>query len=210
MYPITISAKTEFTKRQKKNLRRFGLEWDGLNYIGYIPNENKVKKIKYYCQQHHLNFKLNNPLGNRSSDYRRVFFIYHEPQILGKYYICAYCGRLMNKDKMTVDHIYPIGKSSKSVKYQRMLEKKGIKNINDPKNLVAACKVCNQRKSAKGGLWIFRGKIGRYKLFWLIRWLIRLCLIILLCYYLFFVLHIQNDEIWISIKKAFERMLNGF
>ncbi len=203
MYPITISSRKEFTKRQQKKLKKMGLEWDGLHFCGYIPAQRQVNKIKYYCQQHHLNFKITNSLGNRSSDYRRIFFIYHKPQVMDKYYICAYCGKLMIKDKLTVDHLYPIGKSSKSVKYQAKLERRGIKNINDPKNLVAACKRCNSAKSAKTGMWILRGRLGRYKAYWILRRTVEMILVAVIVYYLFFVLHIQNDfsEIWKYIEK---------
>ena len=207
MYPVRVSAKTEFTRRQKKSLKRFGLEYDGLDYVGYIERKGRVTKIRNYCDQHHLKFKLNNSLGNRSSDYRRVFFIYHKPQVMGKYYICAYCGKWMIKDKMTVDHLYPIGKSSKSIKYQEKLERRGLKNINDPRNLVAACKSCNQHKSARTGLWIFKGKIGRYKYIWYFRYLIRILILAMIIYLLFFKLRIQTNynEILSQFLKYLER-----
>ena len=181
MYPVTVSSQN-FTRRQQRFLKKQGFEWDGLNFVGYIPSERTVKKIKYYCQNHRLKFKINNSLGTRSGDYRRIFFIYNKPAIRDKY-ICAYCGRLLSKDKVTVDHLYPIGKASKSIKYQKKLNRRGMKNINEPKNLVPACKRCNMRKSAKTGLWIIRGKIGRYKYVWYIRWSLRLALFIFIIYW---------------------------
>ena len=181
MYPITVSSQN-FTRRQKKFLEKQGFEWDGLNYVGYLQSERAVKKIKYYCQNHKLRFRINNSLGTRSGDYRRIFFIYNKPAF-GNKYICAYCGRLLNKDKVTVDHLYPIGKASKSLKYQKKLNKRGVRNINEPKNLVPACKRCNALKSAKTGLWILRGKIGRYKYIWYLRWLIRFSfLVFIICW----------------------------
>ncbi len=195
MYPVTVLSNNEFTKRQVKALRKFGLEWDGLDFCGYIPQKKTLLKVKYYCQQHHLKFKINNSLGNRSTDYRRIFLKTNKPQFMGKFYICAYCGRLMKESRMTVDHLYPIGRSSKSVKYQEMLESKGIKNINDPKNLVPACRVCNQRKSAKTGIWIIRGHLGRNKYIWYIRWFIRIVIFSALMYLLFVRFHIQDDFI---------------
>ncbi len=183
MYPIIISGKF-FTKKQRRFLRKNGFEWDGLDFVGYIDNDKKIRKLKYYCQQHKFRFKIRNSLGTRSSDYRRIFFIYHKPVIHSKYYLCAYCGRRLTKDKVTVDHLYPVGKAANSLKYQKKLTKKGVKNINDPGNLVAACKACNARKGMKTGLWIFRGKIGRYKTLWYIRWVLRLFLFALICYLL--------------------------
>ncbi len=180
MYPITVSG--QFTKRQKKFLKKYGFEWDGLQFIGYIPNERVVRKLKYYCQSRKLKFKINNSLGTRSGDYRRIFFIYNKPAI-GNKYICAYCGRVLSKEKVTVDHLYPIGKASKSLKYQKKLNRRGVKNINEPRNLVPACKRCNMRKGAKTGIWILRGKIGRYKYVWYFRWAFRLILFIFIVYW---------------------------
>lgn len=183
MYPITISADF-ITKKQQKYLKKHGFEWDGLNFVGYFENEKEILKIKYYCQEHKLKFKINNSLGTRSTDYRRIFFKYNEPQLFGKYYICAYCGKWLKKEKLTVDHLYPVGKASKSLKYQQKLSRRGVKNINEPGNLLPACKNCNMRKSAKTGLWIFRGKIGRYKTLWIIRWILRLIIIALVVWFL--------------------------
>ena len=207
MYPIIVSGRNGISKKQRKKLGRYGLKWDGLECSGVVITQNAVQKIKYYCQSQHLKFKISNSLGNRSGDYRRIFFIYNKPQIMGKYYICAYCGRLRTKDRITVDHIYPIGKASKSLKYQERLRRRGIDNINEPRNLVGACKKCNGKKGAKGGLWILRAKIGKYKYLWYIRWLIRAVIIGLLIYWL-----LNNPEFWRIaidlgglIKKFLER-----
>lgn len=202
MYPITVSSQN-FTRRQQRFLKSQGFEWDGLNFVGYIQSERAVKKIKYYCQNHKLKFKINNSLGTRSSDYRRIFFIYNKPAIRNKY-ICAYCGRLLSKDKVTVDHLYPIGKAAKSVKYQKKLNRRGVKNINEPKNLVPACKRCNMHKSAKTGLWIIRGKIGRYKYIWYIRWVLRLVLFIFIIYWAYKqpVVREYVEKLWQSILSS--------
>ena len=184
MYPISVSGK-RITKLQKKHLKKNGLEWDGLNYVGYINSDRAVNKLRNYCDRHKLRLKINNSLGTRSSDYRRIFFIYNKPMI-GEKYICAYCGRLLKKDKVTVDHLYPVGRASKNLKYQKKLERNGIKNINQPSNLVPACSKCNRMKSSKTGLWIIRGKIGRYKYLWYLRWGMRVTVVITVIFLLWF------------------------
>ena len=46
----------------------------------------------------------------RSSNYRMVFFEENKPAFRNKYYQCAYCGRLLTKDTVTIDHLLPIQK----------------------------------------------------------------------------------------------------
>ena len=185
MYPIVVSSRNDFTRKQKRRLKRYGLKWGGDSFYGLLDSDKKIQSIKYYCQAHKLKFKINNSLGNRSSDYRRIFFIYNKPQLFGKYYICAYCGKLLSKDRLTVDHLYPIGKASKSIKYQKKLSRRGVNNINDAKNLVGSCSRCNSRKGAKAGFWIIKGKLGKSKTLWYIRWLIRFSLVVAIFYYVF-------------------------
>lgn len=184
MYPVIVSGRKGISKKQRRKLAKYGLKWDGLNCSGVVITQRSVQKVKYYCQSQHLRFKISNALGNRSGDYRRIFFIYNKPQIFEKYYICAYCGRLKTKDKITVDHIYPIGKASKSLKYQAKLKRRGIENINDPNNLIGACRRCNSKKGAKVGIWILRAKIGKYKYLWYLRWIIRAVIIGFIIYFL--------------------------
>ena len=92
----------------------------------------------------------------RSSNYRMVFFEENKPAFRNKYYQCAYCGRLLTKDTVTIDHLLPIQKVKRN------------KDRNDPRNLVAACDTCNKKKGSKGGWWIALGLIGRYPVFWMI------------------------------------------
>ena len=187
MYPVTVSSRNEyFTRKQKRRLKRFGLAWDGYEFHGLFDSEKKIVNIKYYCQQHRLNFKISNAMGNRSTNYRSVFFSHNEPKMFGKYYICSYCGKLLSQKNTTVDHLYPIGKSSKSIKYQKKLKKKGIYNINSVNNLVAACARCNKRKSDNAGFWIFKGRIGQYKWLWFIRWILKFLIFVGILYLLIF------------------------
>ena len=100
----------------------------------------------------------------RSSNYRNTFFANCEP-LHGKYW-CAYCGRRLNKKDVVVDHIIPIGAVKESRRAGRALRGQ---SINNPGNLVAACRKCNIKKGDKAGLWVVRAKLGRHRWFHLTR-----------------------------------------
>lgn len=61
----------------------------------------------------------------------------------------------------------------------------GIRDVNDPRNLVPSCAKCNSHKSAKMGLWIARGKIGQLTWLWMIRKISRLMIVVIALYILY-------------------------
>ncbi len=176
-YPITVSGSHLDEKEKSKVLTRAGLSWDGIDYSGQVSG-HRLKKLRKFAkaQVPPLRIRINNSLGRRRADYRRRFFAGHKPDI-GKRYICVYCGKWLKKDKVTVDHLFPVGPVSRDVKLQKKLERKGIHNINDIRNMVAACHSCNQNKADKMGLWILRGRIGRHPGIWFLRYLLRAAVI---------------------------------
>jgi high-affinity Fe2+/Pb2+ permease len=103
----------------------------------------------------------------RSTGYRKDYLKKHKG-FFG-IYTCAYCGRLITKKNMQVDHIYPIGQVKTTMKGKAFViantfwkgSKESDKGINGTWNTVSACPACNHKKSDKGGLWIWRGYIGR-------------------------------------------------
>ena len=88
----------------------------------------------------------------RSNNYRYQF-INEYPGVLG-FYCCSYCGKIVSKKYMQVDHIVSIDYANRHPKYANF-------DINKLSNLTPSCKRCNLKKSNKGGLWIIRGKIGQ-------------------------------------------------
>ena len=169
-YPITISGRS-YTPESEKYLKRKGLRYDGIEYHGFV-SKGRLKKMQAFAAEQGLTFRIDNELGRRRADYRRRYFSSHTPDI-GKRYICVYCGKWMIRENTTVDHLYPVGRVSRDLALQKKLSGKGIQNINDPKNLVAACKSCNDRKKDAMGSWILKGKLGRHKWLWWIRYLLR-------------------------------------
>ena len=168
-YPVTVSGNHLQEKSVQRRLVRYGLTDDGIDFSGQVTKGN-YRKIRKYCEKNDLTVRLTNALGRRRADYRRRFFRSHKPDI-GKRYICVYCGKWLKREKVSVDHLYPIGQASRDVRLQKKLSRQGIRNINDPKNLVAACQSCNARKANQMGLWILRGKLGRHPGFWLLLYL---------------------------------------
>ena len=99
----------------------------------------------------------------RSSGYRQEFLAAagNGP------YRCRYCNRKLERGDLTVDHLVPVAAARKSWIARLVLSLAGAEGVNDAKNLVPACNRCNARKGAKGGLWIVRGLLGRYKGYWI-------------------------------------------
>jgi hypothetical protein len=161
---------------------RWDIHWAGEEYYGSVSHR-KLKIITAYCDRERLKYVINGNFSERSSDYRATFFKNNPPFISDKYF-CTYCGRLIRKDKVTVDHLYPVGAAKRSVSLQRKLKRRGINNINDVKNLVPACKRCNSNKGKKMGVWIIRGRLGRHPWLWVIRHILRAVIIATVMYWL--------------------------
>ena len=178
-YPVAISFRGK-DPSIRKELQRNSLSWDGIEYHGYV-SKRKTKKLRRYANEKGLSFRLENELGRRRADYRRRYFSAHPPDV-GKRYICVYCGKWLKKENTTVDHLYPVGQVARDLALQKKLERKGIRNVNDPRNLVAACGKCNAEKGDSMGLWILRGSVGRYPWLWMIRYLIRAGILALAIY----------------------------
>ena len=102
-----------------------------------------------------------NPKLIRSTSYRQKYFDTHKG-ILGVFYFCPYCGKLMkNKNKMEVDHIYGVRRVQVS-KRLRTRFKQLNDGVNDISNLTISCKHCNRRKGRKAGVWVSMGKFGKF------------------------------------------------
>lgn len=165
--------------KYRKKMKSFGLSYSKAErcYYATITDQKQLQRIERYCFWHNLRFETCDPFSKRSSDYRRVFFQTYPPIFKDKYF-CAYCGRLYQKDKISVDHLYPVAKVRSNTRLKDHLKKMGATSVNDPMNLVPACLRCNQSKGTKTGLWILKGKIGRHQRLWIVRWIVRLALVL--------------------------------
>ena len=160
-------------KKRERALRRMGLSSDGPGWVGTV-SARKYGKIKAYCEANGVTLKLCNSFAERAPGARTAFLASHRP-LLGLYF-CSYCGKLLGRRSLVVDHLYPVDAAKGSLRLQKRLRRRGLKSINDPRNLVPACAGCNRRKGAKTGLWVLRGQIGRHPSVWALRWTARAAL----------------------------------
>lgn len=116
--------------------------------------------------------------ARRSTTYRAEFFKTHKPAISGVWF-CAYCGRPVSRNKITVDHLYPVNRARHSWWLRHKLKSRGYADINDPRNLVPACKTCNKRKSDKvTKALLIKGRLGSIQWLWIPRNILRIILLI--------------------------------
>lgn len=172
--------------RHRRALERFGLSETEDGTFAGVVDAGKVRKLEKMCKRWHLDFRYADRFGQRSTDYRRKFFQQVKP-VFGKYYFCAYCGMPLTKEKMTIDHIYPVHLASSDIKTRKRMKKAGLSGVNDIRNLVPACYGCNKRKGTRTGGWVIKGRIGRKQGLWPLRWTLRILLmsaLMVTCMYL--------------------------
>lgn len=79
------------------------------------------------------------------TNYRTEYFEHHKGLL--DTFMCAYCGKLIKKDLVTVDHVVPKSKFWANI----------IWDANKKSNLACACQSCNSSKGAKVDLRILQG-----------------------------------------------------
>lgn len=170
----------------RKQLKRMGFVFES-NYYTKDCTSSESTKIKRFCAHHKLEYVPINKNYSRSTTYRQEFFRKKRGLMDGKYYWCAYCGRIKKRANITVDHLIPVNKvlrgKHRSI-WRTYLSLHGIKNVNQVENLVPACKRCNSKKGTKTGIWVVRGRVGNHFFFWLIYKPIRLGVIIFFLYFI--------------------------
>ena len=175
MIPISINNKDTLTKWQIRKLNKKGLKLCGEEYCGIVDIKTS-KRLEKYSKKHGLEFK-NLEDTVEEVDFVKRYFEMNSP-VLGDKYQCVYCGKILDKDKTEVDHLYPVSKVKKSSRIQKRLIKRGILSVDDNRNLVCSCGACIKKKGQKMGKWIFRGRIGKYPLLWGVRYVARIIIII--------------------------------
>lgn len=136
--------------------------------------------MQRYCRRRNLTFEAVPTQYTRSSNYRSRFFAKH-PSSTGKYR-CAYCGKKKPKDKITIDHIFPVHCMEKYPAVRKRAALLGIHGSNDMKNLCTACMRCNQKKEAKMGIWILKGFLGKQPWYWQLRRILTVILVFFVLY----------------------------
>lgn len=136
---------------------------------GYVNRPTKelwkLRMMNVKCICYRVEFE-------RATNYRKTFF-----NRTNGPYRCRYCNKKILKKDIVVDHIVPVAKTQKKASARFLLSLEGCSNVNDIRNLAPACRRCNSMKSDKMGLWIFRGWFGRYKVYWVFLYILRILLI---------------------------------
>lgn len=143
----------------------------------------------------------------KRDDMYRYRFISKHPGFQNNWYLCSYCGKIISKRNMQVDHVVAINKTRKwwnlsSMPY-RMLVKHYTHGVNSVENLVPACAQCNEKKGGKAGRWVLKGFVGQtyYKVVWMA---------LILFFLAFFVMHViirplSPVEVYDAFKFVFLR-----
>ena len=132
-----------------------------------ITAEDK-RYVTKVCDRYRLKCLWYKTEWTRSSNYRYTFFRFYEPP-----YRCRYCNKRLPKDKVEVDHLIPVGMAKKYRSARFLLRIRGINNVNDVRNLVPSCHRCNEQKRDKLGLWYIKGVLGKYSLYWIIKYILK-------------------------------------
>lgn len=189
MQPIFVQVRSGSQKASayERKLKKFGLEEEQPNvYSGTISSSFTLRRLKRFSHSAHLKLLLNPAYSARSSNYRALFFETHHTE--DNKYRCVYCGRKFPKEKITIDHVYPVSPISKHVELQKKLQRKGIENVNSQNNLVPACWKCNKRKGEKMGIWIWKAKLGTNNWYWIVKRIIQSFIIIGILLLLYFII----------------------
>lgn len=166
-YLVTLYPSQNQAKKIKAQFP--GLSYDKSKHcyvLKNINNKHDIKNISKLCDSLKVEYQLLDNNFQRDASYRKRFFSTYKDH--NGWYICAYCGRIIPKTDITVDHITPVAAAKNSKFTQTMLKLFGISNINCAKNLAPACRECNSKKSSHIGSWLLRGYLGRKTPLWLL------------------------------------------
>ena len=145
------------------------------DYYSIKTDKEECQHIVRICRRKRIKFRCYEERWSRSSNYRTVFL-----KTFGPPYKCRYCRKGLNKDTLVVDHIVPVEKTKKNINARMILYIQGIDNVNDIRNLAPACHRCNKLKGERMGIWVLRGVLGKYKVYWIFRRILLLVIILLI------------------------------
>lgn len=172
----------------RNELYNMGLRLDKQKNCWYmIINEdfemNLYLSYRQYAKKKKFKFYSYPTSYERRHGYRKRFFENYKPIFHDKYF-CAYCGKLLDKNEVTIDHIISTNLAQRKTYSQRLLQCLDIQDINEPRNLAPCCLPCNAKKSNKGGSWIVRGFIGKHSFFWIGLYILLMIWILVLVYWI--------------------------
>lgn len=157
---LLVSNQYRDTYKYRRKLYSFGLRYENGKWRLNTNDADTESTVRSFCRRKHLHFESIADKYVRSFDYRRNFIKQYKCKD-GKYYRCAYCGKKITSEKMTVDHIISVDKVQHSGYYRLLMRLLGIRNINDIQNLTPACERCNKRKGKRVRGYLIKGLSGQ-------------------------------------------------
>lgn len=157
---ILISNQKRNTYKYRRNLYDFGLRYENGKWRLRTSDNDLISRIAYFCRRKHLHYECIKDKYTRSNNYRKTLIENYQKKN-NKYYRCAYCGKKLTQDKMTVDHIVPIDKVQHMWRYRQLIRLINISDVNELKNLTPACERCNKKKGRKLKGYFISGLTGR-------------------------------------------------
>lgn len=169
------------TKTKPFPKRKFpGFHQEKENTWSAYMSAKEAKRAVKRASSCNLRARMYEERFERSPEYRQNFIKANPPEN-GKYR-CVYCGRVIRSCDMEVDHILPVAAAKKSKKIQRKL--RGKKGVNRLSNLVPSCHRCNMRKLDSTAIWWrIKARLGRHKMYWAMRYVCMLLLVIVVVAY---------------------------
>ena len=89
----------------RKYLETLGFVYINRKYKQEFESKEEAETIGELLKTYHIRYYGYSKDMIRSNDYRKQFFQTAKP-IIGQWYFCAYCGRPLKKDKVTIQRIY--------------------------------------------------------------------------------------------------------
>lgn len=164
------TCETLFVELVKENRRPFPyrkfpeFEAKNRNTFTATLSKRRAEEIRMQASRYHLKYYAYDSMYKRSSGYRAAYLRKH-PSVNGKYR-CVYCGKLLPKEMITIDHVIPVDAARHSKKFRKLLPH----GVNDDSNLVPSCLECNRKKGqSTAKKWWRKAKHGSRESYWTIR-----------------------------------------
>ncbi len=100
---ITIDSRSADTYTHRGQLYRLGMRYANRKWSIKTSDKGTLCAVVRYCTASGLPYDVLPDRYARSTSYRLEFITAYSTQ--GGYYRCAYCGRKIREEEMTVDHI---------------------------------------------------------------------------------------------------------
>ena len=152
-----------YSDRNTRFLKRYFSKHSDTVYI-YKGNKKDCNRLQRKAARRGYSTKLYKSIYGRSDNYRKIFFDQKGSQ---EAYRCVYCGRMVHKNHITIDHVIPVYDAKRYYSARIALKLMGCEGANDPKNLVPSCFRCNERKGTSWNLiYLIRAKYGDSQDYW--------------------------------------------